>query len=154
MSTVLRGDLLLGRESKDGGRGNPCPAGVILNAPQVTRILEIGVLNGFATVNMGLALQESGRNGAITSVDLFLLEDDRYDEQWFDENCLKYGVGDLVTKIKGHSQDARVRSLLKGKRFDLIFHDASHQYEGVMPDILSYDTQLAVGGFFCLPRLH
>ena len=122
--------------------------GLIVDNPHVRQILEVGALNGFSTVNMALALEQRGTNGRITTIDIFQKDAERDDEAVFDRNCEAFGARGRIEKIKGYSADRHVLAAVRGRRFDLIFHDAEHRYWPVMRDILNYEELLAPSGYF------
>lgn len=83
----------------------------------------------------------------MVAVDIFQKTPERDDEAEFDENCGAFEVSQYVRKVKGYSHDRRIYRILSQQRFDFIFHDAEHTYQGVLLDILDYEPLLKVGGF-------
>ena len=121
---------------------------IIVRNEQVSRVLEFGALNGFSTVNMAMAINFARKEGSIVTVDIFQKDKERDDELLFDKNCAAYQVVNRIEKIKGYSSDRRVTRALTGRKFDLIFHDAEHQYHPVLRDIIIYEPFLNISGYF------
>lgn len=64
------------------------------------------------------------------------------------------GRGQQIVSIRGDSRTpqtlARVRSLLRGHRLDLLFIDGDHSYEGVKSDFANYSPLVRPGGLIVL----
>lgn len=101
------------------------------------RVLEIGTYEGRAAVH----LLSSYPDIKLTAIDNFIDQPIGELEKRFDSNVEEFG--DRITKIVGHSHEEVPK--LKGK-FDLIYIDADHTYEGVKPDIENCWPLLKKGG--------
>jgi predicted O-methyltransferase YrrM len=101
-------------------------------------IVEIGSWRGKSTICLGLGSQE-GRGVHIYAVD-------RHTEGTFadfERNLEKAGVRDLVTPVKGRSQDA-ARDF--DEPIELLFIDGAHEYELVLEDFERWVPKVVDGG--------
>jgi len=94
----------------------------------LTSMLEVGFGRGYATFCAAKAFHDSGVNGQVTTID-----------PEFDEKFLNALGGVLnpewfkyVKFVKGRSQD--VLPKVKDERFDLVYIDGDHSYEGTKND--------------------
>ncbi|RMD75254.1 MAG: class I SAM-dependent methyltransferase [Lentisphaerae bacterium] len=131
------------------------------------RILEIGSFCGSSAVTMARALlrYHEGR-GHITCIDPWAWTDrhPRLERNtWFDRNgkdiatytyedmfhhnVRSSGVADLITAHKGFSHD--VLPALGDAKFDLVYVDGDHSYEGVLGDLRRCAPLLAENGILC-----
>lgn len=104
--------------------------------------LEIGSFEGASAV----WLMDNAPNLVLTCVDTFMPGFDditgKY-EQRFDRNVAEYGK--RIKKRKGYSRDV-LRHLPKGSKFDLIYIDGDHSYEGALSDAQLAYPLLKKGG--------
>ena len=126
-------------------------------------VLEVGSLLGASAIHMGKLMHQHRIDGSITCVDTFLgscehylkgrgfwrrmLASGRYN--FFDEflgNVEQAGVSDVVTPFVQTSTNAARLFRDIGVRFDLIYLDASHEYEDVLADLRAWYPLLAPGG--------
>ncbi len=122
-------------------------------------ILEVGCYLGYSTCIMASAL--SG-NRKIFAVDMFDREkgwkhntsDDwifkNYSQlEWAQKTVAELGFTDRVEFIKSTSADyaEKLNALPKKEKYDLIFIDGDHSYEGCMQDLALYAPLLEPGGF-------
>jgi len=119
------------------------------------RIAEIGSWKGRSTRAMADNLAEGGR---IVAIDTWKGSDEEphraelraHTEGWLLEEFERNMEGTLSSKVKPLqmlSLDAAYA--LRNERFDMIFLDASHDYENVRADILAWLPLLENGGLFC-----
>ncbi len=115
-------------------------------------IIEIGSDQGRST----RALADNTR-GTVYAVDLwedFTVEDEsglysrtEYTGRRFDLFCQNMAGCDNVRTVETTSLEAA--QLLDDVRFDMIFIDASHDYESVKADILAWQPLIREGGLLC-----
>jgi predicted O-methyltransferase YrrM len=117
---------------------------LILSHPNLSSIIEIGVYAGRSTVCIQHILKQHRLNSHHTCVDTFKGDDnapapfDLYDR--FMRNTADYPI----TVIQSDSVTAS--KLFKRPEFDLIFIDASHDYDSVKADITAWLPKLKKGG--------
>ena len=123
-------------------------------ASEHSRIAEIGSWMGRST----RALADN-TSGTVYAVDTWLGSEEhagmlqgRPDNYLLDE--FVRNMGDLVAtaRVCPIRMDSRVAARIfweRGTRFDMIFIDASHDYENVKADIVDWKKVLAPGGLLC-----
>jgi predicted O-methyltransferase YrrM len=92
---------------------------LLATVSRAARVLEIGTLAGYSTINLARAV---GRGGRVVSLE--------YDPKHADvarENLVRAGVGDRVEVIVGAALDTLPRLAQAGETFDLIFIDADKE---------------------------
>jgi predicted O-methyltransferase YrrM len=92
---------------------------LLATVSRAARVLEIGTLAGYSTINLARAV---GRGGRVVSLE--------YDPNHADvarENLVRAGVGDRVEVIVGAALDTLPRLAQAGETFDLIFIDADKE---------------------------
>jgi predicted O-methyltransferase YrrM len=92
---------------------------LLATVSRAARVLEIGTLAGYSTINLARAV---GRGGRVVSLE--------YDPKHADvarENLARAGVGDRVEVIVGAALDTLPRLAQAGETFDLIFIDADKE---------------------------
>lgn len=101
-------------------------------------ILEIGRLHGKSTAVLAAGLREGRVQAPLYSVDL----QDRH-QSTAEGHLRERGLLELVTLMQGDS--AEVIAKLPG-RFDTVFVDGDHSYEGVMRDLHALEGRIEPGG--------
>lgn len=96
---------------------------------QPEMVVEIGTHIGYAACWMARALQENNR-GALTCIDNFCWTDHDQEAQW-NANIDRCGIRDVVTLIRGRSQEVEWPA-----RIDLAYIDGNHAYEVCRYDVL------------------
>ncbi len=92
---------------------------LLATVSRATRVLEIGTLAGYSTINLARAV---GSGGRVVSLE--------YEPKHADvarENLARAGVGDRVEVIVGAALDTLPRLAAGGETFDLIFIDADKE---------------------------
>jgi predicted O-methyltransferase YrrM len=119
-------------------------------------IVEIGSFMGRSTI----ALAENTR-GQVTAVDTWAGSDEPEHkkmlegkpEDWLFQEFLKNTTGlPNILAVRMKSLDAA--SYMGPQKFDMIFIDASHDYENVKADILTWRELLTPGGLLCGHDFH
>jgi predicted O-methyltransferase YrrM len=119
-------------------------------------IVEIGSFMGRSTV----ALAENTR-GTVTAVDTWAGSDEPEhkkmlegkSEDWLFQEFLKNTAGlPNILAVRMKSLDAA--SYMRHQKFDMVFIDASHDYENVKADILAWRELLIPGGLLCGHDFH
>jgi predicted O-methyltransferase YrrM len=125
-------------------------------------VIDVGVWKGQSTINMALALKNSGLDGCIIAVDTFLGSP----EHWSGSLALfkrSHGMPDLYWRFMANVQAAGVTNYIVpmpqtsvtaakilrqlGIASDLVHVDAAHEYEEVLRDATEYYSLLKPGGF-------
>lgn len=126
----------------------------IAKFPDKSRFLEIGCLFGASTVYLLEKIKESGRDIAVSVIDL-------WDEKLLSLESKAYLQG--RPPLQAFQDNLRAEGLLKGLRiymgdsleigrnmpdreFDFIFLDSNHTYEHVREEIAIYRKKLRSGG--------
>jgi predicted O-methyltransferase YrrM len=117
-----------------------------------TRIVEVGCWMGRSTA----ALAEN-TSGVVFAVDTWLGSEEHQSEinahapDWlyreFLKNMQPYINNLKVAPIRMSSTDAA--RTLSGEQFDMVFIDASHDYESVKADIIAWLPLIRLGGIIC-----
>ena len=119
--------------------------------PSDCRILEIGTQLGGSAIDMALTVRDRG--GKVHCIDpCFIKENERTREQSVCDGIGGYTLGiieetmdmlridrDIITMHPGTSKEVYDRNEIDTK-FDLVFIDGAHTYEGVKQDMLWLDT--------------
>jgi predicted O-methyltransferase YrrM len=92
---------------------------LLATAIRATRVLEIGTLAGYSTINLARGVGNDGR--------VVTLEYEPKHAEVARENLARAGVGDRVEVIVGAALDTLPRLADRGDRFDLIFIDADKE---------------------------
>jgi predicted O-methyltransferase YrrM len=101
-------------------------------------LLEVGRLHGKSTAVLAMGLRDGGGAGPFYSVEL----NDKY-EPLAEAHLRKRGLLELVTLVRGDS--STVLAALPG-RFDTVFIDGDHSYEGFTRDLQALAGRIAAGG--------
>lgn len=109
--------------------------------------VELGILDGYSTMAIGLGLQKNGR-GTLHSYDLF--DDYQYkhgNEKQVRDLLFEYGLENVVTVIK---QDAwKVADLFNDGTVDFLHVDISNTGETVRRIMAQWDQKMVTGGIIC-----
>ncbi len=92
---------------------------LLATAIRATRVLEIGTLAGYSTINLARGVGEGGR--------VVTLEFAPKHADVARENLARAGVGDRVEVIVGAALDTLPELEARGEKFDLIFIDADKE---------------------------
>ncbi len=92
---------------------------LLATAMHATRVLEIGTLAGYSTINLARAVGDGGR--------VVTLEYEPKHAEVARVNLARAGVGDRVEVIVGTALDTLPRLAERGEPFDLIFIDADKE---------------------------
>jgi predicted O-methyltransferase YrrM len=129
--TDIQGKLMLGDQYK------------LYEAAYFARgpILEVGRLHGKSTAVLAMGLRDGrveSQRGPLYSIEL----NDKY-EPIAAGHLRERGLLELVTLVRGDSAAEIAR--LPG-RFDTVFIDGDHSYEGFMGDLLALEGRIELGG--------
>ncbi|HUO08287.1 MAG TPA: class I SAM-dependent methyltransferase [Phycisphaerae bacterium] len=105
------------------------------------RTLEVGMAWGMSSLFICEALRENGR-GTHVAIDPFQ-GNFEHGGVW---NVKRAGFGDLLTFYERPSQLMLAELAGKGERFEVIFIDGSHLFDGAFVDFYFSDLLLPVGG--------
>lgn len=128
-------------------------------AEKSSSIAEIGCWKGRTTC----ALAEAAR-GVVYAIDTWKgseehqqtlkAHDAEYLWRCFSENVAKCSRAEVIRPMRMTSLEAAALLTTEGVKLDMIFIDASHDYESVRADILAWRPLLADGGVFCGHDFH
>jgi predicted O-methyltransferase YrrM len=107
-------------------------------------IVEIGCFVGWTSAHFALGLRAAGTSGRLWCVD----SDPRFLAAARD-NLSRHGVGSNVEFVNGFSLDPAVLNTLPGE-IDLLFIDASHDYDETKRELAVYVPRLSPGGMVAL----
>lgn len=114
-------------------------------------IAEIGSWRGRST-----AALSDNTPGIVTAVDTWAGDPDSATDDFFREHGpdglhLEFikNKADNVLAVRATSLDAAAWFVERGKTFDMIFIDGSHDYDSVRADILAWMPLLDAGGLLC-----
>lgn len=120
-----------------------------------TSYLEIGVMRGGNLINMTNLLKLNNKECEIVGYDCFeLLRGFSGGRTNIgpDKKVVEANVNEIhdcqVELVQGLSKD--IVSTLKGRTFDLIFHDADHTRQGVYDDLIILKKILRPNGYVCV----
>jgi len=156
-------NLELWDEDLSGWHGNNPIFGRLIREVNPHTIIEVGAWHGQSTINMAKILKEDNRDCHITTVDTWLgaLEfigansGDRnlrmkngYPQVYYQflSNVVHNGVQDYITPLPTTSLIAARWFQKQNMTADLIYIDASHDYDDVRADIEAYWPLLNKGG--------
>jgi predicted O-methyltransferase YrrM len=144
-----------------GWNGEHPSLGMLAGLPGEKIVIDVGVWKGQSTINMALAMKNSGVDGCIIAVDTFLGSP----EHWsmtdlfvrkngmpnlyltFMSNVKKAGVSDYIVPMPQTSVTA-AHILRANQIFPTLVHvDAAHEYEEVLRDCVEYFDLLVPGGY-------
>jgi predicted O-methyltransferase YrrM len=118
-------------------------------AQKHTRILEVGSWLGRST----RALADNTK-GVVYAVDTWDGSDEQFQKDFLAGKPKDWLFEEFKRNMGANTRPIRLTSLeaaaeLGELRFDMIFLDASHDYENVKADILAWKPLLTKGGLFC-----
>lgn len=128
----------------------------LIQANQVSQVLEIGSWLGKSTRHIANLLPEGGK---VTAVDTWEGSEEHLDDPMltsmlptlydqFLSNVIHSGLTDKIEPLKMTSLDASIQ--LQGSFFDLIYIDAAHATEFVMKDLKAFFPYVEAGrGILC-----
>jgi predicted O-methyltransferase YrrM len=99
-------------------------------------VLEIGRLAAKSTVLIAMGLRDAGKSHTFCSIDVKT-------PPIAEQNLETHGLRDRVLLLEGDSADTV--KLISG-RFDSVFVDGDHSYEGVTRDIFALRNRVLMGG--------
>lgn len=108
--------------------------------------LEIGTRYGYSMVSILAGAKDSLK--LITSIDLQEYEDKS--QNYAKDNLVSTGFSGKAEFFAGSSHDAAIKDKIKGRKYDLVFVDGDHSYEGALDDILHYWDNVAPGKFMII----
>jgi predicted O-methyltransferase YrrM len=119
------------------------------HAAEAHTICEVGCWKGRSTTVLA-----DNTPGIVYAVDTWLGSEEHNPPvqgliEAFEANMRKYIVGGKVLQLRASSIDAAGQLAAFDKQFDMIFIDASHDYENVKADILAWRPLVAPGGLLC-----
>ena len=112
---------------------------------RIKNYLEIGVHNG---CSLGYVLQTTNKLNCV-GIDLFedTFYNDDLNQKNINKNLQKINKNNHeLLLIKGNSSDKKIIKSLENKKFDIIFIDGDHRYEGVKNDFINYYQLLSEKG--------
>src|SRR5208282_2237514 len=121
-------------------------------ASKHNKIVEIGSWIGCSTRALadncpGTVLAVDTWRGTLSEPGMVQFMQDK-PEDWLLQHFLRNTAG--CTNITTHRNESWIAAeLLKNEEFDMIFIDASHDYDNVKRDILAWGSLLAPGGLLC-----
>lgn len=124
------------------------------NLDSVIKIAEIGVFMGRGTALWNVELINKNINYDYYAIDHFLGSSEH--EKGVDYyNICKNNLGIILDRIKLIQNESISESKnYSDEFFDVVYIDASHEYENVKQDILSWYPKVKNGGFICGDDYH
>lgn len=118
------------------------------------KIAEIGVFMGKGTAMWNVELINKNINYEYYAIDHFLGSNEH--EKGVDYyNICKNNLLEIENKIKIIKNDSVSESMnYEDEFFDIVYIDASHEYEYVKDDILAWRPKVKIGGFICGDDYH
>lgn len=114
------------------------------------RIVEVGCWRGRSTTALA-----DNTLGVVYAVDHWLGSEEHQPVdaerlyQMFEEQMKPYIVSGKVVPMRMCSTSAAYIFARQGQRFDMVFVDASHDYDSVKADILAWRPLVSPGGLLC-----
>ena len=114
------------------------------------KIAEIGVYMGRGTAIWNIEIINSGFQYEYHAIDNFLGSKEHAPHQIPDyEQCAK-NLSPIIDKIKLIKENSvQASKLYDNEYFDIVYIDASHEYEDVKLDIQNWMPKVKPGGFLC-----
>lgn len=112
------------------------------------RSLEIGMAFGLSTVSIADALPRGSAP--------HLVIDPFQSEGWGGiglHTVDRAGLSDRVEFMEEASQVALPRAMEEGRRFDFVFHDGSHLFDGLLTDLYFINRMMPAGGLLVIDDL-
>ena len=112
---------------------------------------EIGVYLGRGTAIFDEVFVSRGQNYKLIAVDHFEgSPEHKASNSVPSYEVFKQNIAPISDKIKDHNCDSIAASkLFKQGEFDIVYIDASHEYEPVLQDIKAWLPKVKKGGFIC-----
>jgi len=113
------------------------------NLPEGGVFVELGCYMGHSVIYMATLAKESGKKIEIHAVDTFKGSKEHKNKDFFTdyyENIRACGVQDYIKTHIGKTGD--IHKIFAEKSIDLLFIDASHEYEDVKNDIILWSPKV------------
>lgn len=138
---------------------------IMLNANNLSTIIEVGSWKGASAINIVKILKEQGvKDPRVICIDTFLGSQEHWDfdnvyhslkfkngrptlYEQFLVNVISEGMEDNIIPLVQTSQHASIILKKLGVVVDLIYVDGSHEYEDVRRDLKDYWSLLKIDGF-------
>jgi len=152
-------------EDSQGWNGNDPIFKELIKEKQPSVVIEVGTWKGQSAVNMGKAIKEQGLNTTLYCVDTWLGAIEFWDNladsserdlmlkngypqvyYQFLSNIVHNNLQDVIIPFPNTSLTCAKYFISKNIKADLIYIDASHEYEDVLKDIKVYWEILNDGG--------
>lgn len=127
--------------------------------PRKFKMLEIGVFKGQVVSLVALLAQRQEKDAEVWGIGTFVTDNPANPKRPFPEHspmdtyalCKAFDIpADDIKLTVGSSHDEEVRKQLGRRKFNLVYIDGDHTYEGTKADIAFYSDKVAKGGYLVM----